>query len=133
MRAAVASDAPTASLRIGFILARAFTLSAFASCDDALRLAADDGDSSRPLRCRWQVMGSGLLPPRASCGLEVQPNSGFVDPADFDYVAVVGGLLQGGPQVDDAAMGYLRKAAAQGVPLIGVCTTTVANMPGRSA
>lgn len=36
-------------LRVGFILARRFTLCAFANFVDVLRLAADEGDGSRPI------------------------------------------------------------------------------------
>ena len=45
-------------LRIGFLLAPRFTLSAFATFVDVLRLAADDGDGSRPIRCRRSTRGS---------------------------------------------------------------------------
>jgi hypothetical protein len=38
-----------ARLYIGFLLARNFTLSAFANFIDVIRPAADQGDSSRPL------------------------------------------------------------------------------------
>ena len=109
-------------LRVGFLLARQFTLTAFASFVDALRLAADEGDRSRQMRCRWSVMSSARAPVAASCGVEVLPTSGLVDPKEFDYVVVVGGLLHDGPQVDAATLAYIRKAAQAGVTLIGVCT-----------
>jgi len=38
-------------LRVGFVLAQRVTLTAFAGFVDALRLAADEGDRSRPLEC----------------------------------------------------------------------------------
>jgi hypothetical protein len=31
---------------------------------DALRLAADDGDGSRPIRCHWKILGARKLPVR---------------------------------------------------------------------
>jgi len=40
-------------LRVGIILAEHFTLSAFAVFIDHLRLAADEGDRSRPLHVQW--------------------------------------------------------------------------------
>ena len=46
----------------------------------------------------------------------------FGDPRAFDYIVVVGGLLHRGPQIDAETLGFLHKAAAAGVPLIGVCT-----------
>ena len=36
-------------LSVGFILAKRFTLCAFANFVDVLRLAADEGDRSRPI------------------------------------------------------------------------------------
>jgi len=42
---------PEPRLRVGFLLARRFTLCAFANFVDVLRLAADEGDRSRPILC----------------------------------------------------------------------------------
>lgn len=94
-------------------------LSAFV---DTLRLAADEGDRSRPLRCEWRVMTDGARPIRASNGIMVQPTSSFVDPSRFDYLVLVGGTLHRGPDVSSATQEYLRTAAAKNVPLVGLCT-----------
>lgn len=110
------------ALRVGFVLANHFTLSALSLFVDALRLAADEGDRSRPIRCSWSIMSSRADPMRASCGLTVNRTAPFLDPKEFDYVVVVGGLLHAGEQVDQATTAYLRSAAAAKVPLIGVCT-----------
>jgi len=109
-------------LSVGFILADDFTLSAFSLFVDHLRLAADEGDRSRQILCRWVVMGSREEAVRASCGIAVARTSPFVDPRGFDYIVVVGGLLSAGAQVDAATIAYLEKAAAAGVTLVGVCT-----------
>ena len=109
-------------LRVGFLLAHQFTLTAFSSFVDALRLASDEGDRSRQIRCRWAVMSASGRPVRASCGVEVLPTASLGDPRQFDYVVIVGGLLRPGPQVDSATTTYLRQAAEAGVTLIGVCT-----------
>ncbi len=110
------------SLRIGFVLANNFTLSAFSLFVDALRLAGDEGDLSRQFRCQWPVMAARMDPVRSSCGLLVTPTSGLLPPGDLDYVVVVGGLLRPGTPLDPAARAYLRHAAASGATLIGVCT-----------
>ncbi|GLK70526.1 GlxA family transcriptional regulator [Ancylobacter dichloromethanicus] len=110
------------ALNVGFILADNFTLSAFSLIVDQLRLAADDGDRSRPILARWQVMSSRPEPIRASCGITVAPSGPFTDPANFAYIVVVGGLLHGGQQLDEESIAYLRRAARAGVPLVGVCT-----------
>ncbi|MBB2201426.1 GlxA family transcriptional regulator [Gluconacetobacter tumulisoli] len=122
MRFRPAETAGHPCLRVGVILAENFTLSAFSLFIDHLRLAADKNDNSRPILCRWQIMNSRPDPVRSSCGVAVARNSDFCDPTEFDYVAVVGGLLHGRRQVDDATIRYLRRAADAGVSLIGICT-----------
>ncbi len=113
---------PAPQLRVGFLLAHHFTLSALSLFVDALRLAADEGDRSRPIHCSWSVMSARGEPVRSSCGLHIAPTGAFLDPKDFDYIVVVGGLLKTGDQLDRAALDYLKRAASAGVPLVGVCT-----------
>src|SRR5690242_765016 len=100
------------ALRVGVILADHFTLSAFAVFIDHLRLAADEGDRSRPLHVQWSIMAGRGEPIPASCGVMIQPTSGFRPPESLDYVIVVGGILHAGPQIDEATTRYLREAAA---------------------
>lgn len=109
-------------LRVGFVLAHRFTLTAFAGFVDALRLAADEGDRSRPLDCQWTVLGNSSSPVVSSCGATVQPWSEMESPERFDYIVVVGGLLHGGQSVAPGTHAFLRAAAHAGVPLVGVCT-----------
>ena len=59
-------------LRIGFLLTSRFTLSAYATFVDVLRLAADEGDGSRPIRCSWRVLSSDMAPVQASCGARIE-------------------------------------------------------------
>ncbi len=108
-------------LRVAFLLAPHFTLLAFSGFVDTLRLAADEGDRSRPITCDWSVLSHNMRAVRASCGIDVVPTAELDDPRRYDYVVVVGGLLDG-PPVPAALLDYLRLAAAQGVPLVGVCT-----------
>lgn len=108
-------------LRIGFILARSFTLSAFALFVDTLRLASDERDRSGRVKADWQVLGNTRNLVTASCGIQVAPTSRFVDPALFHYIVVVGGLLDVDEPVDKETVAYLKQAAAR-VPLIGLCT-----------
>jgi len=109
-------------LRVGVILAEHFTLSAFAVFIDHLRLAADEGDRSRPMHVQWSIMASRQASVPASCGVMIEPTSGFLPPESLDYVIVIGGVLHAGPQVDEATTRYLREVAATAVPLIGICT-----------
>lgn len=113
-----------AKLRVGFILARSFTLSAFALFIDTLRLASDELDRSGRVTADWHVLASSKNPVRSSCGVQLVPTSGFVDPAKFSHIVVVGGLLNVEEPVDAETVRYLRRAAASNVPLIGLCTGT---------
>jgi len=112
------------ALSVGFVLLQNFTLTPFSAFIDALRLAADEGDLSRPIRCSWSIVGSSCRPVRASCGVEISPSETYGDPRRFDYLVVVGGLLHRGPQADDNTLSFLRRAANAGVTLVGLCTAT---------
>ncbi|HTX23975.1 MAG TPA: GlxA family transcriptional regulator [Steroidobacteraceae bacterium] len=109
-------------LRIGVILANHFTLSAFAVFIDHLRLAADEGDRSRPLHIQWSVMAHRRESVRASCGVMIEPTTALLAPESLDYVAVIGGILHAGPQLDETTVRYLREVGATSVHLIGICT-----------
>ena len=109
-------------LRVGFILTQRFTLCAFANFVDVLRLAADEGDRSRPILCRWSVLSDTMDPVASSCGVAVQPNARLSDPRDFDYVVVVGGLADEMDNLSAGTVTFLKAAAAAQVPLVGVCT-----------
>lgn len=112
----------TARLRVGFILTPRFTLCAFANFVDVLRLAADEGDRSRPILSRWRVLSATMAPVASSSGIMVQPEERLGDPTRFDYIVVVGGLMQELEQLEPAHVSFLQRAAAAGVPLAGVCT-----------
>ncbi|ACP26385.1 transcriptional regulator, AraC family [Sinorhizobium fredii NGR234] len=111
-------------LTVGFVLLRRFTLCAFANFVDVLRLAADEGDRSRPIQCRWSVIAADMRPVSASCGVSIQPQEPFGNPRRFDYIVVVGGLLDEVARSDEQIDEFLQKAAAAGVPLVGLCTGT---------
>lgn len=111
-----------ARLSVGFILAKRFTLCAFANFVDVLRLAADEGDRSRPILCNWTVLSDSMDGVPSSCGVTVQPTERLGDPSRFDYIVVVGGLMDEMPGLSAAYVKFLHRAAAEGVPLVGVCT-----------
>lgn len=109
-------------LSVGFILTGRFTLCAFASFVDVLRLAADEGDRSRQILCDWKILSDTMKAVPSSSGVTVQPNERLGDPTKFDYIVVVGGLIGEIDNFGDDYIQYLRRAAAAGVPLVGVCT-----------
>lgn len=109
-------------LSVGFILSKRFTLCAFANFVDVLRLAADEGDRSRPIMCEWSVLSDTLQPVPSSSGITIQPTEKLGDPRKFDYIVVIGGLMDEIPNLSAAYTHYLQQAARAGVPLVGVCT-----------
>jgi len=111
-----------AQLSVGFLLTRRFTLCAFANFVDVLRLAADEGDRSRPILCEWAILSDTMEVITASCGTRIQPTQRLNDPTKFDYIVVVGGLLEEIPNLSPMIMRYLHQAAEAGVTLVGVCT-----------
>lgn len=115
-------------VRFGFILLSHFTLTAFSGMIDVLRLASDDGDHSRPLRCTWQVIGETLSPVPSSTGVQVMPSELLGEPSRFDYLVVVGGLLHTRPPLSPAVLGFIRAAAQARVTLVGLCTGVFAMM-----
>ncbi|MEP9403691.1 GlxA family transcriptional regulator [Sphingomonas sp. VNH70] len=109
-------------LSVGFILARRFTLCAFANFVDVLRLAADEGDRSRHIACDWKVISDTGARIPSSSGISIQPDEQLGCPSRFDYIVVVGGLIDEIEGFGWEYAAYLRKAAALGIPLVGVCT-----------
>ncbi|NDV99974.1 GlxA family transcriptional regulator [Salipiger sp. PrR002] len=109
-------------LRVAFLLADKFTLSAFANFVDVLRLAADEADHSRPILCDWTVLSDTLEPIRSSCGVRVQPETRLRSAESYDYLVVVGGLISDEAALNPAELAFLRRQAAAGVPIVGLCT-----------
>jgi transcriptional regulator GlxA family with amidase domain len=109
-------------LRVGIILTQRFTICAFANFIDVLRLAADEGDRSRPILCGWRVLSPDMAPVASSSGISVQPDERLGDPARFDYIVVVGGLMQELARVPPETTLFLQRAAERRVPLVGLCT-----------
>lgn len=122
------SNEPDVPIRFGIVLLPNFTLTAFSGFVDLLRLASDEGDMSRPVRCSWTVVGENVLPVRASCGIQVSPWETFEKAQPFDYVVVVGGLLHSGPTASEATIGFIRRAADSSATVVGICTGIFALM-----
>ncbi len=113
-------------IRVGFVLSPAFTLLPFAGFVDTLRHSADEGDRSRQIHCKWTILGANLEPVRASCGAEVTPWQTYDDPAEFDYVVVVGGLTSAFGRHAPETFDFLRAAEARRMPVVGLCTGSFA-------
>jgi transcriptional regulator GlxA family with amidase domain len=122
------SDEPSKPLRFGIVLLPNFTLTAFSGFVDLLRLASDEGDMSRPVRCAWMVVGENIMPVRASCGIQIAPWATFDKTEPFDYVVVVGGLLHSGPAASEATIRFIRSAGESSATVVGICTGVFALM-----
>lgn len=109
-------------MKVAILLADDFTLSAFALFVDHIRLAADEGDRSRQRRAQWSIFSASGGEVRSSCGMAVGTATGFGDAAVYDYVVLVGGLLRGEQPIGDAAAVFVRRQAAAGATLVGLCT-----------
>jgi transcriptional regulator GlxA family with amidase domain len=116
------TPSPEKALSVGILPLTKFTLNAFANFVDAFRLAADERDRSRPIRCRWEVMSAGGRPIPASCGVSVSATGPLTAPERFDYIVVIGGLLGHDEDQDAPVVDYLRRAAAEGIAVVGLCT-----------
>ena len=109
-------------LRIGIVLLPNSRITAFAGFVDLLRLAGDEGDMSRPVRCAWTIIAESIVPVRASCGIQVTPWMTYDEAGSFDYVAVVGDSFDSGPPASDATLRFLKSAANRSTTLVGICT-----------
>ena len=122
MSKSISQSLNSAHLAVGFVLMPSFTLLPFSAFIDALRLAADEGDQSRQINCQWTVMGPTLAPISSSAGVTVKPWETYRNPADFDYIIVVGGLLEHTLSGSEHVIDYLQQADRAHVPIIGLCT-----------
>ena len=122
MPKSISQSLNSAHLAVGFVLMPSFTLLPFSAFIDALRLAADEGDQSRQINCQWTVMGPTLAPISSSAGVTVKPWETYRSPADFDYIVVVGGLLENTLSGSEHVIDYLQQADRAHVPIIGLCT-----------
>lgn len=109
-------------LLIGFILANRFTMSAFASFADVVRLASDEDDKSRRILCDWDVLSHDMDMIRSSGGFKIQPDTRLRNARAYDYIVVVGGLIGDGSNLAPEMLRYLHDQAARGVPIVGLCT-----------
>jgi transcriptional regulator GlxA family with amidase domain len=109
---------------IGLLPLPNFTMTPFGLFVDVLRLAADEGDRSRPIRLRWSVVAPTLAPVKASNGMGITPWETLGDPARFNYIVVCGGLLRRRHDMDDEIEKWLCRADQAGVIILGLCTGT---------
>lgn len=109
-------------LTLGIVILPGFTLSAFSLFLDPFRLAADDKDKSRQIRCGWKICTLTGLPVECSSGMTVAPTAPIGALDDCDYVVVVGGVLPHYRSGQNTLIELLKRAARQRKVVIGLCT-----------
>ena len=123
---AVEIRTPTKKLKFGIILLPQFTLSALSLFLDCLRLAADEKDQSRQIRCSWDITTLSGSSVQSSTGMFVEPTAVLGSVLECEYVVVVGGLISPHKKASAALLDLLRKINKRQIRLIGLCTGTFA-------
>ncbi len=106
--------------RYGFLLTRDFTLIAFSSAVEVLRMA---NLTSQQELYRWPVMTLDDQPVTSSASLEIQPNFPFARARELDAVFVCAGVNVR-KNWNPALGNGLRRLAASNMPLGALCTAS---------
>lgn len=109
-------------LTVGILVWPTFPLMSLTGIIESLRHAGDYGDHSRQRYVRWEIIGVPNRKVGSSCGIEVAETCKYVDPAAFDYVFVIGGLLKDLDKAPIEHRRYIHVAQRAGCRLVGVCT-----------
>lgn len=112
----------SAKIRFGIIALPGFTLSALSLFLDPVRLASDEKDKSRQIRCGWDIATLSGDPVASSSGLTIEPTAPLGSVAECDYLVLVGGVLPQYRPRQTALIDLLRKADRRGQKVIGLCT-----------
>ncbi len=113
-------------VRFAFILTPAFTILPLAGFIDAVRHSSDEADRSRQVFCNWEVLSHNLEPVRSSSGLSVIPWKTYRDAGQYDYIVVVGGLIDQLEEIHQDTLEFLKHQHLKGVKLVGLCTGSFA-------
>lgn len=118
----VRQDAEIQRLNLGIVVLPGFTLSALSLFLDPFRLAADDKDKSRQIRCGWKICTMSGLPVVSSSGMAVEPTAPLGALDDCNYIAIVGGVLPHYRPGQNTIIELLKRADKAGKSVIGLCT-----------
>lgn len=109
-------------LRIGILVLPRFTLSVLGLFLDPIRLAADEADHSRQMRCQWDVVTLSGQPVECSLGMSLRPSATIASLHSCDLIVVAGGVLQKTRADRIALCQLLRQLAQSGKTIVGLCT-----------
>ena len=113
-------------IRLAFILTPAFTIMPLAGFIDAVRHSADETDRSRQIFCTWEVLSADLEPVTSSAGLSITPWKLYEDAGTYDYLVIVGGLLDQLHEIAPETLTFIKEQYQKGVKLVGLCTGSFA-------
>lgn len=116
------ATSPGPCLSAAFVVLPDFTLMAFSGFLEALRHAADRGDRSQQIHCKWTVLGTDFRPVRSSSGVSIAPWELIRPLPEFDYLVVVGGLTAAHPKVSPKLIRFVRASYERGMTVVGLCT-----------
>ena len=113
-------------IRLAFILTPAFTILPLAGFIDSVRHSADESDRSRQIFCTWEVLSTDLAPVTSSAGLSITPWKLYKDAGEYDYLVIVGGLIDQLHQIRPETLEFIEQQYRKGVTLVGLCTGSFA-------
>jgi len=113
-------------IRIGFVLTPAFTILPLAGFIDAVRHSADESDKSRQVFCKWEILSTDLEPVKSSSGLSVSPWKTYDESGEYDYLVIVGGLIDRLDKIHPKTLEFIAQEYSAGVKLVGLCTGSFA-------
>ncbi|WP_259781043.1 GlxA family transcriptional regulator [Aestuariispira ectoiniformans] len=109
-------------LTVGILLWPTFPLMSFTGIVESLRHAGDYGDHSEQRYARWEILGAEEQVIRSSCGIELRTTHPYVNPSEFDYLFVIGGLLKDLEKAPDRHRAYIHATHKVGCVIVGLCT-----------
>lgn len=110
-------------IRVKIVLCPTFSLVAFGSFVDSLRMSADEEEYSRQIYCRWQIVADDWKTPiAASCGAQVFPQGPLGSIEDITHLVVVGGIGPNGRDLTEETRAFISSAYMAGVSMVGLCT-----------
>ncbi len=77
---------------------------------------------SRQIRCAWKICTLSGDPVTSSSGMVIEPTVPLGEIDEYDYVAVVGGLLAQYRHSQQALIDLIKRADKRGKAVVGLCT-----------
>ena len=119
-------DGAEPDVRIAFLLTPAFTILPLAGFIDAVRHSSDEADKSRQIFCHWEVLSTDLTPVASSAGLSISPWKTYDEAGEYDYLVIVGELIDQLRLIQPESLEFMRQQHAKGVKLVGLYTGSFA-------